>query len=59
MTKVRCAYTSCKNNKPIKDGYLCKLKNIHLVSIWNSETDGTSDDRMQCENFVRRKDYAR
>jgi len=57
MTKVRCGYTSCKNNKKDKNGYVCKLNSIHLVSYWDS-TLRDIGTQMRCEMFTKRKDYA-
>jgi hypothetical protein len=53
MTKIRCGYTSCKNNKQSGDGYFCKLREISLISYSN-----TIYFRMICEQYSNKKDYA-
>ena len=52
--KVRCAYTSCKNNEQKGNGYFCILKEI---SIEFASVNG-GEFKMQCYQYKKKKGYA-
>jgi ribosomal protein L30E len=51
--KVRCAFTSCKNNRKRKTGYFCQLREIH---IYKYSLNG-EDFKMACQQEKIKKGY--
>lgn len=49
--RVRCGYTSCKNNKAKGDGYFCSLKEIHIYSYWSSN-EREKGEQMKCDKYA-------
>ena len=50
QVKVRCGYTTCKNNFRVEDGYFCNQKTIHLYSYFSS-AEREKGTQMKCEQY--------
>lgn len=54
MIRVRCAFTSCKNNIQNRNGYFCTCKEIHIFSYWNNTMKHA---KALCEQYKNKEEY--